>query len=292
MQEIMGRVSVIIPAYNAQKFIKETIESVKKQTYSDWELIVVNDGSTDDTVTVLENEGDQRIRLVHQANKGVSSARNNGLQQATGEFIMFLDADDVLTSDFIKSRLNFLKSNPEIGFTGGLVETFPSKSSLKKAAAVDPENEILFFNTSYATIPSNYLFRRKMLRDNNIEFNINLSSTADRFFILQVSRVSKGRVIEDEGSRLLYRIDSQSMSHNISPRLILDNEQFYKELEIANMLPAVNRQKFKSLYFYSLGLGFVKIRDFKSFIKYFWNSFISAPLFFMKLILKRATVTK
>lgn len=288
----MGRVSVIIPAYNAQKFIKETIESVKKQTYSDWELIVVNDGSTDDTVTVLENEGDQRIRLVHQANKGVSSARNNGLRQATGEFVMFLDADDVLTSDFIKSRLNFLKSNPEIGFTGGLVETFPSKSSLKKAAAVDPENEILFFNTSYATIPSNYLFRRKMLRDNNIEFNINLSSTADRFFILQVSRVSKGRVIEDEGSRLLYRIDSQSMSHNISPRLILDNEQFYKELEIANMLPAANRQKFKSLYFYSLGLGFVKVRDFKSFIKYFWNSFISSPLYFMKLILKRATFTK
>jgi glycosyltransferase involved in cell wall biosynthesis len=122
MQQTEGKVSVIIPAYNAQKFIKDTIDSVIAQTYPDWEIIVVNDGSTDGTPDLVIKEADNRIKMIHQSNGGVSSARNNGLKHATGEYVIFLDADDLLTPGFLTARVNFLTRIPELGFTGGLIE--------------------------------------------------------------------------------------------------------------------------------------------------------------------------
>jgi teichuronic acid biosynthesis glycosyltransferase TuaG len=292
MQEVEGLVSVIIPAYNAARFIIETINSVKIQSYASWEIIVINDGSTDETAALVSKESDPRVQMITQKNGGVSSARNNGLQHAKGQYVVFLDADDLMTPEFLELRVIFLSGKPELGFTGGLIETFPQKTIIKKAAGENPEREILFFDASYATIPSNYLFRKEVLLTNRLAFNTRLSSTADRFFILQVSKVSKGLGIESEKGKLLYRVDDQSMSHHVTPKLILDNERFYKELVKEKMLPATNTRKFKSLYFYSLGLGFAKVRHFKLFLKYFWNSFVSSPLYFSKLILKKARFTK
>ena len=292
MQEVKGLVSIVIPAYNAENFLAETIDSVKKQTYPHWEIIVVDDGSTDATAAVVMNEDDSRIRLIKQPNAGVSAARNNGLQKAAGEYIVFLDADDLVTHKFIETRVNFLNQNPDFGFAGGLIETFPLKTVIKKAAANDPEREILFFEANCGTTPSAYVFRKKILLEHEIRFNIKLSSTADRFFILRVAMFTKGRRIEDENGKLLYRVHDQSMSHTITPGLILDNEQFYKELVKENMLPEVNTAKFKSQYFYSLGVGFAKVKHFKSFIKYFWHSFISSPIYFMKLTFIKKTFIK
>lgn len=292
MQEVAGLVSVVIPAYNAENFLTETIDSVKKQTYSSWEIIVVNDGSTDATPELVRKETDARIRLIEQKNAGVSVARNNGLKEAKGEYVVFLDADDLMTPMFIEVRVNFLNQKVDLGFTGGLIETFPMKSTIRKAVADNPEKEILFFDAGRATIPSNYMFRKKVLLEHGIRFSIKLSSTADRFFLLQASRFTKGKGIEDENGKLLYRVSEKSMSHSITPGLILDNEQFYKELVKENMLPAIGRAKFKSGYFYSLGLGFAKVKYFKSFSKYFLYSFISSPLYFMKLTLKQLTFKK
>src|SRR5688572_1866005 len=90
-------VSVIIPAYNAGPFISETLESVLAQTYSNWEVIVVNDGSKDNTENILKqySEKDPRISFISKTNSGVSDTRNKGIDKAKGEFIAFLDADDV-----------------------------------------------------------------------------------------------------------------------------------------------------------------------------------------------------
>ena len=88
-------ISVIIPAYNAEKTIRETIESVIKQTFSDWELIVVNDGSQDRTVEVVSQIKDPRIKLFSIPHAGVSASRNRGFDNSVGQFIAFLDADDL-----------------------------------------------------------------------------------------------------------------------------------------------------------------------------------------------------
>jgi glycosyltransferase involved in cell wall biosynthesis len=109
----MPLISVIIPAYNAEKTIQETIESVLNQTFSDWELIVVNDGSQDRTVEVVSQIKDSRIKVFSYANAGVSASRNRGFEKSVGEFIAFLDADDLWTPDKLESQLNALHSHPE-----------------------------------------------------------------------------------------------------------------------------------------------------------------------------------
>ena len=86
--------SVVIPTYNRAHLIKETIESVQKQTFSDWELIIVDDGSTDDTKSVVKSVDDKRIQYVFQENAERSVARNNGFRHAKGQYICFLDSDD------------------------------------------------------------------------------------------------------------------------------------------------------------------------------------------------------
>ena len=89
----MPLISVIIPAYNAEKTILETIESVLKQTFLDFELIIINDGSQDSTVEIISSLQDSRIKLFCYPNSGLSASRNRGIFHATGDYISFLDAD-------------------------------------------------------------------------------------------------------------------------------------------------------------------------------------------------------
>ena len=95
-------ISVIIPAYNAEKYIEQCIDSIQKNTYENLEIIVVNDGSKDNTRQTVEAISDSRIRLINQENGGVSRARNTGLDHAMGEYIAFIDSDDYVSSDYFE----------------------------------------------------------------------------------------------------------------------------------------------------------------------------------------------
>lgn len=104
-------VSVIMPAYNAGRYISEAIQSVIDQDYSNFELLIINDGSTDNTQAIIDDFSDSRIRCFRQENKGVSSARNLGLDNMQGDFFCFLDADDVLLKKGISARLRLIKDD-------------------------------------------------------------------------------------------------------------------------------------------------------------------------------------
>lgn len=107
--------SVVMPLYNKQTHISEAIKSVLDQTFSDFELIIVNDGSTDDSVKIVESTfDDQRIRLIHKKNGGVSSARNKGIEVARGSYIAFLDADDVWMSNHLSDIVSMIGRKEEI----------------------------------------------------------------------------------------------------------------------------------------------------------------------------------
>jgi glycosyltransferase involved in cell wall biosynthesis len=108
------RVSVIVPVYNGAAHIVETVESVLAQTYTDFELMVVDDGSTDGTAELLRPYRGQ-IRLIQQSNQGVSAARNNGLQRALGDFVLFLDGDDLLYPDKLKQQVALLEADHLLG---------------------------------------------------------------------------------------------------------------------------------------------------------------------------------
>lgn len=104
-------VSVIMPAYNSEVYIRESIDSVLAQSFTDFELIVVDDGSTDATAAIVQRVMDQRVRLIRQPNRGVSVARNTGLEAARGQFITFLDSDDLYYPDFLKTLHNLIRLN-------------------------------------------------------------------------------------------------------------------------------------------------------------------------------------
>lgn len=105
-------ISIITPMYNGASFIEETIKSVQVQKYTNWEMIIVDDGSKDNCAEIVKKYTlkDKRIRLIRQSNGGSASARNNALRNARGRYICFLDADDLLDSCFLEKQLSFLKS--------------------------------------------------------------------------------------------------------------------------------------------------------------------------------------
>jgi glycosyltransferase involved in cell wall biosynthesis len=109
------QISVIIPAYNCASTIRETLGSVFQQTYQDFEVLVINDGSTDETPQILADIQDPRFKVFSYPNEGLAAARNRGITQAQAELITFLDADDLWAADKLELQLNALQQNPDAG---------------------------------------------------------------------------------------------------------------------------------------------------------------------------------
>ncbi len=121
----MAKVSIIVPIYNVEKYLESCIVSLLNQTYKDIEIILINDGSTDNCPAICDSfkEKDGRIKVIHQENGGVSVARNVGIKHAIGEYLSFVDPDDIVYNDYISYLLGLLEDNPqcEIAACGHLV---------------------------------------------------------------------------------------------------------------------------------------------------------------------------
>ena len=111
----MTKVSVIIPAYNAMTYLPETMESVLKQTFTDFEVLLIDDGSSDGIISWAAQIIDPRVKLISQKNQGVSEARNTGIAHAQGEYIAFLDADDLWEPTKLEKQVQYLEDNPALG---------------------------------------------------------------------------------------------------------------------------------------------------------------------------------
>lgn len=119
--EMKEKVSIIVPVYNAEKYIRETVESVRAQTCENWELLLVEDGSADGSLHLLEEmeKEDTRIRVIRQENGGAAKARNHGLLEAEGRFVAYLDADDLWSPDKLEKQLAFMaEKDAAFSFTG------------------------------------------------------------------------------------------------------------------------------------------------------------------------------
>ena len=114
-------ISIVIPVYNAERFIEETVASVLNQTYPEWELLLINDGSTDGSGAIIDKlaEGDSRIRVFHLAGGGAAEARNTGTKNANGRYLAFLDADDLWEKEKLEKELAYMqKTDAAFVFTG------------------------------------------------------------------------------------------------------------------------------------------------------------------------------
>lgn len=183
-------VSIIMPAFNAEAFIAEAIRSVLGQIYAKWELIIINDGSTDSTKEIVATFTDQRIFYKEQSNRGVSVARNVGLSMMKGDFLCFLDADDVLTPNSLIDRLKIFNKRSEVSFVDGEVLVTGSDLNDLKYKWVpsfkgNATNELIRIReTCFVTI--SWMIRRSALKDTY--FNTGLKHAEDLLFLAEISR--------------------------------------------------------------------------------------------------------
>ena len=122
------KVSVLMPAYNAQDYIAESIESILNQTFKDFELIIINDGSKDDTPKIVKKyaEKDKRIKFVnHKKNRGLIAVLNEGMDIAKGEYIARMDSDDISLPDRLKKQVKYLDKHTDVSLVGSSIEFFP-----------------------------------------------------------------------------------------------------------------------------------------------------------------------
>lgn len=186
--------SVIIPAYNAEKFIHIAVKSVQEQTSNDWELIIVENGSTDNTTDVCESFlGDSRIKLFH-SEKGVSAARNRGINAAIGRWLVFLDADDQLLKDTLqKYREIDEEYSPDL-IVGEYEDKSADYTSQKNVYQGSTLKEFLNISLENPTQKCNtkaVAFRSSGVRNHSISFDHQLRYAEDSVFFLEVLKYSR-----------------------------------------------------------------------------------------------------
>src|ERR1700681_1475187 len=126
-------VSVVLPVYNGERYLTQSINSILFQTYSNWELIIINDGSSDNTENLILNYPDKRIKYIsNDGNKGIIYSLNKGLEKAKGEFIARLDADDVALPFRIEKQVEFLTENTDYAMCGSYFQTIDSNGKILK----------------------------------------------------------------------------------------------------------------------------------------------------------------
>lgn len=158
-------VTVVIPAYNAAQYLSETLESVLCQTFTDFEVLIIDDGSTDSTAELAHSyaQREQRIRYFLQANQGVSASRNKGIELAKGEFIAFLDADDQWLPNKLQSHVHHFHSSPNLGISFARVEFMSSDGQPTGVLSNSKLREIVIKDLYYENLivtPSNAVIRR------------------------------------------------------------------------------------------------------------------------------------
>lgn len=196
-------VSIIIPVFNAEKYLAETLKSALNQTWPNKEIIVVNDGSTDSSLAIAESFQQAGVQLITQTKKGASAARNAGLKKAQGEYIQFLDADDIISVNKIETQIQVLQNHPAcicfcatVHFKNGTdYKTYQPKHDWLSANPNDPVDFLirLYSNVDNMVQPNAWLTPRKVI-DRAGLWNENLSVDDDGEFFCRVVLASKGVV--------------------------------------------------------------------------------------------------
>lgn len=206
----MKKVSVIVPVYNVENELKTCIESILNQSYETWELWLIDDGSTDKSPMLCDEyvKKDSRIHVLHKANGGVSAARNSGLQQVTGEYVLFVDSDDYLEKQALERLVTEAESKAaDVVLCGFFYRVMHDNSVVKNVAdtSFSGDNKELamtcfaeVFGKDLINPPWNKLIKRSILQENNLQFNEAYSILEDLSFSIQLLEKCSNIVIVRE----------------------------------------------------------------------------------------------
>jgi glycosyltransferase involved in cell wall biosynthesis len=208
-------VSVVIPTYGHRDYVLEAIESVRRQTFCDYELLVVNDGSPDDTAELVGREAQAgRLRYIEQAHAGPSAARNLGLSESRGEFIAFLDDDDLWPNDKLEWQVAALRAEPSAVLAYGAVETFGIEGVSCFPGADGPSGWVRerFLAKNWIRSPGQTLIRTAALRDAG-GFDSTVWGADDWDVYLRLA--ARGPFVYRERRALHYRTHARNASYDV-----------------------------------------------------------------------------
>lgn len=212
----MPLISVVIPVFNGEKTIAETIAAVLQQSWTDFELIIINDGSQDQTLAEIAQFPDDRIQIFSYSNAGLAASRNRGIAQATGEFITFLDADDLWTSDKLSAQVQALNATPEAvlaySWTDYINESSAFLQSGTHITAQGDVYETLLVN-NFVESGSNAMIRKEIFAEVG-EFDTTLTAAEDWEMWLRIA--ARYPFVAVPQVQVLYRRSANAMSANLT----------------------------------------------------------------------------
>jgi glycosyltransferase involved in cell wall biosynthesis len=217
------RVTVVMAVYNAAQFLREAVASVLAQTYCDFELIVVNDSSSDDSLSILETFDDPRVRIIrHQTNMGAALSRNDALVAARGEFVAIMDADDVCARTRLSRQVVFLDSNPLVGLVGcGVYDNIDAGGAVLSTSYLPRDNEAIqqALMEQWCFLHPSIMFRRGLLELTGGYRKV-FEPAEDHDFVLRILEHCQA-----------HNLDERLVSYRLNPKgLSVNGHQYVSEL--------------------------------------------------------------
>ena len=227
----MPKVSVIVPVYKVEQYIRECLDSIKNQTFTDWECLLIDDGSPDDSGRICDEYAakDCRFKVLHKPNGGVSSARNLGLDKACGEWVMFVDADDVIAPNTIEVCVRECIENKLdlVQFSFTRIKSFGTNDSEKPAPLALEE---YIKEQKYNVCVGGSMMRKSIIEEKQIRFDTKLKLAEDQLFIYQYM----------DSCEILQKIDTELYWYRDNDTSASRNQ---KSTDIENSIPKLSAYK-------------------------------------------------
>lgn len=236
-------VTIVVPVYNAERYVARCIDSIIGQSYSNFELILINDGSTDKSEAICERYVDDcRVRIINKVNGGVSSARNEGIRKARGKYITFVDADDWIDKDYVKVLVDNIKDY-DLSICQYWQVTKNGESKIVEPGLNNIDSPFMFFceytekNMDYNTIvrsrPHGFvwrcMFRKSVINEHGLTFNSKISYSEDLLFLLQyLAEIPSDGVNYVDQALYYYFYDNESSAcHQITKKNLIESRSVF-----------------------------------------------------------------
>ena len=248
-------VSIIVPVYNGEIFLKRCLNSLFNQTYKNIEIIVVNDGSEDNSKKILNEclKKDSRLKIINQQNSGVSVARNRGISEANGEYLMFVDVDDWISLETVETCIKEIKENSLVRF---MMQYANDEMLLDIYSCLyNGKNEIINAKQLFEDIISYkvgghsvcYLYRSSIIKENNIKFPVEIKYCEDFCFVLNVLKHCQTiRIIPNVFYKYYVNLNSATLESQSKIRNLQSLPKLRKN--VISIFPIENKQKYINFY--------------------------------------------
>lgn len=210
-------ITVLMPVYNGETYLREAIDSILNQTYTDFEFLIINDGSSDATVSIIQEYTDSRIRLVHnEKNMGLIATLNKGFELARGKYIARMDADDISLPERLEKQIDFMENNPEIGICGTWFDTFDKTGLTGGARYAENHDEICLKHLYQIHLSHGTAIIRKTVIDNlGLRFDPDFAHAEDYELFTRMSSHTRLANLQFVGYKVRHHENEVSKKYNL-----------------------------------------------------------------------------